>query len=520
MTAETTSDLDLIRQVREGDNAGYQMLYERHSSAARNLARHLARDPNVADDLVSEAFTKVLQAIRGNGGPEHAFRTYLLTTLRNTAYEHGRRDKRITFVDDYTVFEQGETVADSASLAPERTLITEAYRLLPERWRMVLWYTEVEGYQPAAVAPLMGMTPNGVAALSYRAREGLRQAYLRAHVTTVHADMCRASVDRLGAWTRNALSRRERAQLELHLDDCERCRALAAELTEINTALPALVAVAVLGVAGAGYLATAPAASAAGAIAGTAGAAGAAAGGASKSAGTHLVGASLSGLAVAVTTAIGLSATGAQPAIAVADDEPANVRITPDVPSATPAPPPLSEPSPTDPPRVSTRRPSIATHPSKSALSPQVPPQTSEQSAPPTTTTPPTTTPPTTTPPITTPKPPPYKWNFAAATERKPIKWVKLTITVPGDANKPTPVVVEITPPKGSIVKSKDCQRNGDTWRCTGKAGGGQGMTVELEILTWPGVSSTAEVKLTAEDQVVTRSVPLPAWPPWPPWPA
>jgi hypothetical protein len=35
------------------------------------------------------------------------------------------------------------------------------------------------GESPSEIAPLLGMTPNGVSSLAYRAREGLRRAYLR-----------------------------------------------------------------------------------------------------------------------------------------------------------------------------------------------------------------------------------------------------------------------------------------------------------------------------------------------------
>lgn len=36
---------------------------------------------------------------------------------------------------------------------------------------------------PQDVAPILGLTSNGVAALAYRAREGLRTAWLQAHVS-------------------------------------------------------------------------------------------------------------------------------------------------------------------------------------------------------------------------------------------------------------------------------------------------------------------------------------------------
>jgi len=43
----------------------------------------------------------------------------------------------------------------------------------------VLWHTEIEGARPAEVAALLGLTANGVAALAYRAPEGLRQPNVR-----------------------------------------------------------------------------------------------------------------------------------------------------------------------------------------------------------------------------------------------------------------------------------------------------------------------------------------------------
>ena len=38
---------------------------------------------------------------------------------------------------------------------------------------------EVEGLSAAEIAPLLGIAANSVAALAYRAREGLRQEFLR-----------------------------------------------------------------------------------------------------------------------------------------------------------------------------------------------------------------------------------------------------------------------------------------------------------------------------------------------------
>ncbi|MGH3861136.1 sigma-70 family RNA polymerase sigma factor, partial [Actinokineospora sp.] len=261
------SDAELIDSVRTGTVSAYGSLYERHVGAARNLARQLARSSAEADDLVSEAFAKVLDTLRQGRGPDSAFRAYLLTALRHTAYDKTRRDKKVELSDDVSQVSgvNPDSVSvpftDTAVAGLERSLAAQAFSMLPERWQAVLWHTEIEGQSPAQVAPLLGLTANGVSALAYRAREGLRQAYLQVHLAETTADRCRSTADRLGSWVRGGLSKRETAQVEAHLDECERCRTLAAELSDINTGLRVNVAPLVLGLgATAGYLAAAKAA--------------------------------------------------------------------------------------------------------------------------------------------------------------------------------------------------------------------------------------------------------------------
>ncbi|MFP3686343.1 hypothetical protein SB847_21820, partial [Bacillus sp. SIMBA_026] len=64
----------------------------------------------------------------------------------------------------------------------ESQTVAKAFRSLPERWQAVLWYLDVERMKPAAVAPILGLSPNAVSALALRAREGLRREYLQAHI--------------------------------------------------------------------------------------------------------------------------------------------------------------------------------------------------------------------------------------------------------------------------------------------------------------------------------------------------
>jgi DNA-directed RNA polymerase specialized sigma24 family protein len=102
--------------------------------------------------------------------------------VRRVAFDHAKGQRTQIPTDDADL-DEAEPFVDAAEASLERSLVAQAFASLPERWQAVLWYTEVEQARPAEVALLLGISPNSVAALRYRAREGLRQAYLQAHVS-------------------------------------------------------------------------------------------------------------------------------------------------------------------------------------------------------------------------------------------------------------------------------------------------------------------------------------------------
>ncbi|MDH2415332.1 sigma-70 family RNA polymerase sigma factor [Nocardioides sp. CER19] len=259
---EEPGDAELISAVRAGDADAYGLLFERHVGAARRLARQLVSAGDV-DDLVSEAFAKVLSVLQRGGGPDLAFRAYLLTSVRRLHVDKIRSGRRLSPVDDLTPYDPGVPFEDTAVSGFENATAARAFASLPERWQQVLWHTEVERQKPAEVAQLLGMTPNSVSALAYRAREGLRQAFITMHAQDVVDEKCAATRANLGAYLRGGLSRRDSAKVEAHLRECRPCAAIYLELAEVNADLGAVLAPVLLGSAGAGYLAASQAAAAA-----------------------------------------------------------------------------------------------------------------------------------------------------------------------------------------------------------------------------------------------------------------
>ncbi|MFI1970150.1 RNA polymerase subunit sigma-24 [Streptomyces cinnamoneus] len=349
------------------DDDAYEELYRRHAGAVRRYARSCCRDDHTAEDLTNEVFAATLQAIRAGAGPDSAVRAYLLTTVRRVAAAWGRTAKREQLVDDFAVFAtsaaSSSATAEDDTLDPgadvramqeaEQSLAVQAFRSLPERWQTVLWHTTVEEESPSEVAPLLGLSPNATAVLAHRAREGLKQAYLQAHVSTslTSGGECAQYADRLGAYARGRLRTRAERGMRKHLEGCARCRGAALEVADVNERLRALLPTAVIGWFAAGWSVKAAAgwAAGAGAAAGAA-SAGAGTGPASGGAGAPGPGA-LGGHGLGVAAKAGLAAgvvaaTGAVLAYALAGGSPA-----PDRPRAEPreAAPAVPAPVPTAP---------------------------------------------------------------------------------------------------------------------------------------------------------------------------
>ncbi|MFF2811204.1 sigma-70 family RNA polymerase sigma factor [Streptomyces sp. NPDC058000] len=432
------SDAELVAAMRAGDDSAYEELYRRHAEAVRRYARSCCRDTHTAEDLTGEVFARTLQAVRGGAGPDSAVRAYLLTTVRRVAAAWAKTARREQLVEDFAVFSvsaAGSSLEDDtrdlgadvrAMHEAEQTMAVQAFRSLPERYQTVLWHTAIEDESPSEVAPLLGLTANATAVLAHRAREGLKQAYLQAHVSqslTAGGD-CARYADRLGAYARGGLRMRAERGLRKHLDECARCRGAALEVADVNQRIGAVLPVAVIGWFAAGYAVKGAAAvvgvAGAGAAAG-AGVAAAAAGsgsGAAGGAGGTAVG---EGLAAPVKVAVGAGlvvAAGAALAFALAgspqpDPQP---RAQPYRPAPiVPAPPPSHTPRP--PVSAPGAKPTPAPPPAPAPTPPEPTPTPTPTPTPPPTPTPTPTPPkptPTPTPTPTPPSPPPTPYQVNA----------------------------------------------------------------------------------------------------------
>lgn len=231
--ADGVADHDLLGRARRGDRAAFGELWKRHHSAGVRVARAMTHLD--AEDIVAESFERILKLVLDGRGPTGAFRPYLYTTIRHVAASQGRAKRESTVDDLEALLEPGEAEDDHAISALDRSLTAAAFRSLPERWQTVLWYTEVESLDPHEAAPLLGLSANATAALSFRAREGLRIAWLHAHVDAAREQgECRWATEHLAEHERHKLGTRDTERLAFHLAHCARCAIISEELHDVG----------------------------------------------------------------------------------------------------------------------------------------------------------------------------------------------------------------------------------------------------------------------------------------------
>ncbi|WP_226337944.1 sigma-70 family RNA polymerase sigma factor [Arthrobacter sp. UM1] len=245
------ADAELIAACRVGDTDAFEVLYARHAAAVQSVARRHVRNVSDAEDLTSEAFAKVFELLKNGGGPHSFFRAYVCTTVSRLAFAQNDKAAQTALTDEPELFDDpSERYVDPVMSKFESGVVSRAFRSLPERWQAVLWYSSVDEMAPSAIAPLLGLSPNGVSALLVRAREGLRNAYVQEHVHLVDDDdACAPIASMLGAYVRDGLSARNRTKVSDHLESCGRCSALIGQLEDVGSSMRAVVLPLYIGVA-------------------------------------------------------------------------------------------------------------------------------------------------------------------------------------------------------------------------------------------------------------------------------
>jgi RNA polymerase sigma-70 factor, ECF subfamily len=172
--SELPTSEELLTLAGNNDVTAFNLLYERHSSAAMNVALATTRNRSEAEDAVQEAFLVLWRSSRRYDSQRASVATWLAMIVRRRAIEQLRRRRPTTGLPDDDALPSSMATQDVwTEVAPrlDRIQLLAALADLPPRQRNPLQLAFFGEFSHVEVADHLG-TPLGTT--KGRIRAGLR----------------------------------------------------------------------------------------------------------------------------------------------------------------------------------------------------------------------------------------------------------------------------------------------------------------------------------------------------------
>lgn len=181
------TDAEIVRRVRAGDLALFEILMRRHNQRIYRAARAVMRDEREVEDVMQQAYINAYTHLH-QFQERSQFSTWLMRIVLNEAF--GRRQKlqaesrtmAALTVDEHS----GELMESVTSRQPGpehqayarelRQVLEEAVDGLPEAYRTVFMLRDIEGLSTAETGEGLGLGEEAVKTRLHRARAMMRRA--------------------------------------------------------------------------------------------------------------------------------------------------------------------------------------------------------------------------------------------------------------------------------------------------------------------------------------------------------
>ncbi len=196
--SSTTSDAELVAQLRSGEAQAFETLVRVHTAPLLRTARRYLRAEEDARDAVQEAFISAFRSI-AKFEANAQISTWLHRIVINaclmklrTQRRHPEDDIELLlprFTEDGHQVEPSVAWNDPADVILERAelrqVVRDAIDKLPETYRVVLLLRDIEEMSTDEAAQTLDITANALKIRLHRARQALR-TLLDPHMRSVH----------------------------------------------------------------------------------------------------------------------------------------------------------------------------------------------------------------------------------------------------------------------------------------------------------------------------------------------
>lgn len=167
---------NLLKNLRILDPKAITEIHNRFFADMYRYAYYRIGDESRAEDIASEAFTRLLEAFNSNKGPRSSLRGWLMGTVSNIVNDYFRMvyGQQISELSDF-IKDPNHPPDSSVEIADQNQIVRSALRELTSDQQHVLALRFGSECSLAETADIMGKKPNAIKQLQFRALAALRR---------------------------------------------------------------------------------------------------------------------------------------------------------------------------------------------------------------------------------------------------------------------------------------------------------------------------------------------------------
>ena len=156
---------ELLLFFREGDERGFNFLYDKYCEPIYFFAFQLTGNREAAEDITAEAFVKLWQK-RASIQDSLKIKSYLYAIVHNAAADHNRHARKEEKNQTaYSSYQEGDTETPVLQLMIRTEFMQQLYNAmdeLPSQCRKIMKLSYIEGKSYREIALAMNLSPKTV----------------------------------------------------------------------------------------------------------------------------------------------------------------------------------------------------------------------------------------------------------------------------------------------------------------------------------------------------------------------
>ncbi len=169
------TEKQLLAGAKAYDHEVLTEIYDRYNAELYRYAMRKLGNPDLAEECISETFSRFLQALQRNKGPKTHLRAYLYRIAHNwIANYYERRPPHETDIDDVHIGKDPEMLDGLDKKSKQDQIRAALNELTPDQQQVIL-LKYYEGWSNREVAAVIEKPVGSVKSLQHRALGALRR---------------------------------------------------------------------------------------------------------------------------------------------------------------------------------------------------------------------------------------------------------------------------------------------------------------------------------------------------------